>query len=122
MDNLWERIVSAIFPKLFLLLHCHKRIFEKMRLTSHEKESIKKAVAEKDPGAVIYLFGSRVDDRARGGDIDILVLSNHLTLADKLSIKARIFEILEEQKLDMIIARDTNDPFVKSAVESGARL
>jgi uncharacterized protein len=93
-----------------------------MRLTSHEKESIKKAVAEKDPAAVVYLFGSRVDDRAKGGDIDILVLSNHLTLADKLSIKARIFENLEEQKLDMIIARDTKDPFVKSAVESGARL
>ncbi|HDR14577.1 MAG TPA: nucleotidyltransferase domain-containing protein [Desulfobacteraceae bacterium] len=93
-----------------------------MRLSRQEKETIKKAVAEKDPGAVIYLFGSRVDDQARGGDIDIVVLSNHLTLVDKLSIKARIFETLEEQKLDMIIARDTKDPFVKSAVERGARL
>ena len=93
-----------------------------MRLTSLEKESIKKAVAQKDPEGVIYLFGSRVDDRARGGDIDMPVLSNHLTLADKLSIKARIFEILDEQKLDIIIARDTSDPFVKSAFERGARL
>ena len=93
-----------------------------MRLTTTEIETIKNAIIEKDPEAVVYLFGSRTDEQARGGDIDILVFSRRLKLADKLSIKARIFETIEEQKLDVVIAPDTQDPFVCLAIERGVRL
>jgi uncharacterized protein len=93
-----------------------------MRLKPEEISTITTAVHEHDPQARVYLFGSRTDDSARGGDIDILVLSDHLTFKDKLKIKARIFESMEEQKLDILISPDTSDPFVRLAEENGVLL
>lgn len=93
-----------------------------MRLTDLEIETIKNAVIEKDTAAEVYLFGSRTDDNAKGGDIDILVISKELKLNDKLYIKARIFETIEEQKLDIVISNNVEDPFVKLAMERGVRL
>ena len=80
------------------------------------------AVIRFDPEAKIYLFGSRADDRQKGGDIDILVFSNRLKFKDKLKIKAVLFETMEDQKIDLVIAKDSNDPFVKIALEKGVRL
>lgn len=45
-----------------------------MRLTDAEQDAIRTAVAEVyGPGAVVRLFGSRVHDHLRGGDIDLHV-------------------------------------------------
>lgn len=93
-----------------------------MRIKEHEKEILREAVREHDPDAKVYLFGSRTDDNARGGDIDILVLSQRLTFRDKLRIKARIFESLEDQTIHMVLGRDTSDPFVRVALEKGILL
>ena len=49
-----------------------------MRITSQVRELINKSVSDLDPDADVYLFGSRVNDDARGGDIDILILSDCL--------------------------------------------
>ncbi|MBU0455630.1 MAG: nucleotidyltransferase domain-containing protein [Gammaproteobacteria bacterium] len=43
-----------------------------MRLTPFEVQTIKSIIQKHDPNAKIYLFGSRVNDQARGGDIDLL--------------------------------------------------
>ena len=91
-----------------------------MRLKPEEIRIITSAVLEQDSLARIYLFGSRVDDNARGGDIDILVLSGSLTFEDKLKIKAKIFESMEDQKLDILISSDITDPFVRLSKENGA--
>ncbi len=45
-----------------------------MRLTSKEQEIIKKTIREIFGECEIYLFGSRLLDEKRGGDIDLYVI------------------------------------------------
>ncbi len=70
----------------------------------------------------IFLFGSRVDDTCRGGDIDILILTKNMTYDDKLTIKKEFFNELEEQKIDIVISRHGDEPFVKMIFEQGVEL
>lgn len=93
-----------------------------MRIKKAEIKILKESVRESDPDAEIYLFGSRTNDQARGGDIDILVLSQRLTFKDQIKIKARIFKSLEEQAIHLVIARDMTDPFVRVALNEGVPL
>jgi len=93
-----------------------------MRLDEKERGAITTAVKELDPNAEIYLFGSRTDPAKKGGDIDILILSQLLSNNNKISILCRIFEMIEEQKIDLLIAKDTFDPFVRLALKTGIRL
>lgn len=39
-----------------------------MRITEEERAVLTGAVLSRDPGARVWLFGSRVDDAKRGGD------------------------------------------------------
>ena len=87
--------------------------FHVMRLKPAEFKIIKQSVAALDECARIYLFGSRADDRAKGGDIDLLIISDKLNYQDKLRIKHKLFEYLEEQKIDIVIAKDFEQPFIK---------
>jgi predicted nucleotidyltransferase len=93
-----------------------------MRLTEKEKIAILESVRKVDPEAEVYLFGSRTDVLKKGGDIDILVLSDQLEFFDKLAIKAALFERIDEQKVDLLIAKHRSDPFIKLALEKGIRL
>jgi predicted nucleotidyltransferase len=94
----------------------------KVRLSQQEVNAIKNAVFSLDVDAKIYLFGSRADLSKKGGDIDLLVITQKLSPPDKLTILRRLFELIDEQKVDIIIAKDDADPFVKLAVKSGKLL
>ena len=65
-----------------------------MRLAPREQSAIREAIHEADGEASIYLFGSRVDAAASGGDIDLLVLSTKINLMTKLGILARLHQQL----------------------------
>lgn len=93
-----------------------------MRIRSEEVEIIKEAVKRLDPHARIFLYGSRVDPKRKGGDIDLLILSQQLKSIDSLKILKRIYERMEEQKIDILIASETKDPFVQIALEQGIEL
>lgn len=45
-----------------------------MRLKENEIENIKKSFIEIFKEGEIYLFGSRVDDNRKGGDIDLYII------------------------------------------------
>lgn len=74
-----------------------------MRVPGEQLKFLKQAVLSRAKNAKIYLFGSRVDDNKRGGDIDILILSEmKLSLRDKALIRYSFFEKFGEQKLDLV--------------------
>ncbi len=93
-----------------------------MRLKESEIMAIKAVVSAYDPQAKVYLFGSRVDNAKRGGDIDLLILSDLLITADRGKIRWNLCEKLGEQKIDILIAKDTTDPFVQIAYKTGRQL
>ncbi len=49
-----------------------------MRISNEEINVLKSKLAELSCDAKLYLFGSRLDDDKKGGDIDLLVLSDKL--------------------------------------------
>ena len=72
----------------------------------------------------IYLFGSRVDDLKKGGDIDLyLVLKDHdLLFEKKIKFLAGIKRELGEQKIDVIFNLDKNRLIEQEAKKWGVRL
>jgi predicted nucleotidyltransferase len=68
-----------------------------MRLSDKERSEIVRQVAEAfGPSAEVRLFGSRVDDSARGGDIDLLVQVDR-AIPNRASAEARLAGRLERR-------------------------
>ncbi len=80
-----------------------------MRLKQQERDAIARATREVfAPGAAVFLFGSRVDDATRGGDIDLLIetpqaLSPAEQVERRTRYVARLYRALEEQRIDVLI-------------------
>lgn len=83
-----------------------------MRLKPEEQEVIINAVKIFDEKAKIYLFGSRVNDEKRGGDIDLLVISDKLNRKNIRKIKEKFFSKFGSQKLDLVVPNEYNKAFV----------
>ena len=90
-----------------------------MRLSTQELRAVSQAIHEADMSASIYLFGSRADDEAKDGDIDLLVLSKKIKLLDKLSILSQLHRQLGERKIDIAVFQDAEAPFPQIALETG---
>ena len=84
-----------------------------MRLTEKEIKLFKDQILRFDADAGIYLFGSRINDAAKGGDIDLLVISDKIGFSEKIKIRTGIFNHLEDQKLDLLVKKNFDDTFVK---------
>jgi len=74
-----------------------------MRLSQNEVTLLKEKLATLSKEAKLYLFGSRVDDSKRGGDIDLLVVSKKLTKKDLRRLRIAFFNVFGEQKLDILL-------------------
>ena len=63
-----------------------------MRLTKQQTEAITQTVTRLTGiGTAIYLFGSRLNDQAKGGDIDLFIESNtQLSLIQRAQIKMEL--------------------------------
>jgi predicted nucleotidyltransferase len=93
-----------------------------MRLSKREINAIKRVLSQYDSKAKVHLFGSRIYDDKRGGDIDILVFSNKLRFDENLKIKIKLKELLGDQKIDLIFAKDRSDPFVDLVYDESIRI
>jgi len=95
-----------------------------MRLSSKYQSVIKKYFKQYFPGGEIYLFGSRVDDSKRGGDIDLyLVLKEYGNLFEnKIKFLARVKRELGEQKIDVVFNLDNTRLIEKEAMKWGIKL
>jgi uncharacterized protein len=83
-----------------------------MRISKQYIESIKSVIRRFDSMADIYLFGSRTDDTKKGGDIDILVISEKITFLDKIKINVNLYSLIGEQRIDLLVKNNFNNPFL----------
>ncbi|MFK0569555.1 nucleotidyltransferase family protein [Endozoicomonas sp.] len=83
---------------------------------------MRKVIYQADPEAQIWLFGSRANDEAKGGDIDLLILSKTLSLKNRAGIRLALYDLIGEQKIDLVIAADNTDPFTRIARAEGVQL
>lgn len=77
-----------------------------MRLKPEEVAAIKEAAAETfGDTAVVRLFGSRVDDTLRGGDIDLHIEVDAVTdeWHDRGKFEDRLFQRIDPQKVDVVL-------------------
>ena len=106
-------------------------ILRRMRLSPSERRAIELTAREAFPsGTRVVLFGSRVDDARRGGDIDLLIEPATVLPADELVARrsrfvSRLYALLDEQRIDVLVACETLDdprPVVKAARLHGMEL
>jgi predicted nucleotidyltransferase len=93
-----------------------------MRITNAEKDALVTSVHQEDRNAKVWLFGSRVDDSKKGGDIDIAVLSSKIQILERMRIRRNIIDRIGERKIDIVISADGTDPFFRLAIETGIRI
>lgn len=96
-----------------------------MRLTQHEQASILKAFYSVFGEGKIYLFGSRVDDTKRGGDIDLYLCpkdDSDTMFQKKISFLVKVQTLIGEQKIDVVMAKDENRLIEKVALKEGILL
>ena len=93
-----------------------------MRLDKYEINLIKETVHQLDADAIIRLFGSRIDENSRGGDIDLFILSKFLDLREKLIIRYKLKEKLGDRKIDIIITPKPTNEFTRYAFNHSLEL
>ncbi len=95
-----------------------------MRLSSYEIQSIKETFLEIFKSGSIYLFGSRIDDNQKGGDIDLYIQidKKNNILEKKIKFLAKLKERIGDQKIDVIISKDISSPIEQEALTKGIKL
>ncbi len=95
-----------------------------MRLKKDIAEFIRNYVKENFPDAKVYLFGSRADDNKKGGDIDVLILTNEkLSFPDLSKMRIDFYKVFGEQKIDLINFTYTEEtPFKGIALSQSVEL
>ncbi len=95
-----------------------------MRLSKKYINTIKKYFKIFFNEGEIYLFGSRVDDAKKGGDIDLyLAVVDYDNLFEKkIKFLSRVKKELGEQKIDIVFNKDPNRLIEQEALKWGIKL
>ena len=89
-----------------------------MRLTQNQRNIITTTIKEFDSNAEIRLFGSRMDDQKKGGDIDIFIISSRLSYRNKLAIRYKLKDKLGDRKIDILIKEQPDNAFSRFAYKN----
>jgi len=98
-----------------------------MRLTQQEIQIIKSSVHDvMGENARVWLFGSRVDDSKRGGDIDLFIEADLHEPRDRVLKTAQLWVKLQlrlgEQRIDIVLATTKPKLIEQVARKTGRRL
>lgn len=99
-----------------------------MRLSPQERQTIREAVVRHfGRGARVWLFGSRTDDQARGGDIDLLVETAESRDKDfiaSVGLETDLQLALGDQKIDILLSHSGREdgPLHRIARKTGILL
>ncbi|MCB5250051.1 MAG: nucleotidyltransferase domain-containing protein [Sulfurimonadaceae bacterium] len=88
-----------------------------MRLTIFEIQSILETFHKVFQSGKVYLFGSRLDDNQKGGDIDLYldVENNNNLNSKKINFLTQLEQKIGEQKIDVVFKKDSSRPIEKEA-------
>ncbi|RMA93329.1 nucleotidyltransferase domain-containing protein [Hydrogenothermus marinus] len=94
-----------------------------IRLTKDEILKIKSIILSFDPKAEIILFGSRTDTNKKGGDIDILVISDKIDYKKRRKIRVELLKLFGDRKIDLIITPNpSKSVFTELSYKYGVKL
>ena len=94
-----------------------------MRLKTEEQQLIVELCRQYYPDCQVYLFGSRVDDAKRGGDIDLFLLTkNPVPLAEKLRLLVELERRGLQRKIDLIIQTKHQAVIYPEVLQQGVAL
>ena len=94
-----------------------------MRLSQEQIKVLKDRLKTISSTAKLYLFGSRVDDTKKGGDIDLLVVSKEMTKKDLRYLRIEFFKHFGEQKIDIVLDNgEFKNPFTKHIIKKAVLL
>jgi predicted nucleotidyltransferase len=96
----------------------------KVRVKKEQAEFLKQSISRYLPDGAVYLIGSRVNDKLKGGDIDILVIAEkELTGQDKRNIRLSFYKDFGEQKVDIVsFKKDEPSNFKELALLESVKL
>ena len=105
------------------------RVNPRIRLTPREQLAMRAVFArEPPPTATAWLFGSRTNLNAAGGDIDLLIHVPGIDFDGEVALSIRLQDALMaelgERKIDTLTpaADDTAKPFVRLALTNAVKL
>lgn len=94
-----------------------------VRLSEEEINRIKQTIRKYDPQAKILIFGSRTDPSKKGGDIDLLVISNNIDSITRRKIRAELIVALGDRKIDLLVSDSPErNAFIKMAYSEGVEI
>lgn len=93
-----------------------------MRLTEEQRKIIREA-GLRHFGVIPHLFGSRLNDAVRGGDIDLFIpgdWSPREAIPRRLRFCAELHRRLGEQKIDVVVeSKATSSSVLSQAIHQG---